>query len=121
MRTVTSSRGTMRRSFPCRLKGNVNSVRNDALSLLEQLSSKYPNNYLLKLEIASTLVTLRRSEEAFALHTNRLADAGSPTSFSCSGFCQQENAGRENIRRRLAPITAPATRYAPARAWDGRL
>src|SRR5215468_3836496 len=46
----------------------------DALSLLEQLSSKYPGNYLLKLEIASTLVTLKRSKEAFAVLESLLKD-----------------------------------------------
>ena len=36
----------------------------DALALLDQLSSKYPKSYLLKLERASALVTLNRLDEA---------------------------------------------------------
>ncbi len=38
----------------------------DGLQLLQQLTAKYPNSYLLKLEMASILVTLQRPEEAYA-------------------------------------------------------
>lgn len=37
----------------------------EALTLLQQLNSKYPASYLLKLETASTLVTLKKSKDAF--------------------------------------------------------
>jgi tetratricopeptide (TPR) repeat protein len=39
----------------------------EALTLLQQLTQKYPRSYLLKLETASTLVQLRRAEEAYAI------------------------------------------------------
>jgi tetratricopeptide (TPR) repeat protein len=47
---------------------------NDALAMLEQLSSKYPRSYLLKLERASTLVTLNRPDEAYAIFESLLKD-----------------------------------------------
>lgn len=47
---------------------------NDALAMLEQLNVKYPNNYLLKLETASMLVTLKRSEEAYTAFEGLLKD-----------------------------------------------
>lgn len=46
----------------------------DALVLLQQLSSKYPASYLLKLETASTLVTLKKTSEAFAAFETLLKD-----------------------------------------------
>ncbi len=46
----------------------------DALTTLQQLSSKYPASYLLKLETASTLVTLKQSKEAFAAFEDLLKD-----------------------------------------------
>ncbi|MDX2029817.1 MAG: tetratricopeptide repeat protein [Blastocatellia bacterium] len=46
----------------------------DGLKLLEQLSAKYPNSYLLKLETASMLVTLQRPAEAFAAFDALLKD-----------------------------------------------
>ncbi|MFN0108062.1 MAG: tetratricopeptide repeat protein [Blastocatellia bacterium] len=46
----------------------------DALALLQQLNAKYPASYLLKLETASTLVTLKKSKEAFAAFDALLKD-----------------------------------------------
>ncbi|MFN0084010.1 MAG: tetratricopeptide repeat protein [Blastocatellia bacterium] len=46
----------------------------EGLKLLEQLSAKYPNSYLLKLETASMLVTLKRPEEAYAAFEALLVD-----------------------------------------------
>ncbi len=46
----------------------------DALAILQQLSKKYPASYLLKLETASTLVTLKKSEEAYATFEGLLKD-----------------------------------------------
>lgn len=46
----------------------------EGLKLLEQLSAKYSNSYLLKLETASMLVTLQRPEEAYAAFDALLKD-----------------------------------------------
>ncbi|HEX9002458.1 MAG TPA: hypothetical protein VGB07_21305 [Blastocatellia bacterium] len=46
----------------------------DALALLQQLSAKYPASYLLKLETASTFVTLKKPKEAFAAFEDLLKD-----------------------------------------------
>ncbi len=46
----------------------------DALAILQQLTAKYPASYLLKLETASTFVTLKKSKEAFAAFEDLLKD-----------------------------------------------
>lgn len=46
----------------------------DALAILQQLNAKYPASYLLKLETASTLVTLKKTKEAFATFEDLLKD-----------------------------------------------
>src|SRR5262247_399226 len=46
----------------------------DALALLDQLSAKYPRSYLVKLERAYTLVSLKRSEDAYAAFEDLLKD-----------------------------------------------
>jgi len=47
---------------------------NDSLAILETLNAKYPASYLLKLETASTLVTLNRAGDAFTIFENLLKD-----------------------------------------------
>lgn len=49
----------------------------EALTLLEELSARYPRNYLLKLETASTLVEMRRAPEAYAIFEGLLKDSDS--------------------------------------------
>lgn len=44
------------------------------LATLQNLIGKYPRNYLLKLELASTLVTLARNDEAFRTFNELLND-----------------------------------------------
>ncbi len=46
----------------------------DALALLEQLSAKYPRSYLIKLEKAYTLVSLKRASDAYAAFEELLKD-----------------------------------------------
>src|SRR5215471_3407819 len=46
----------------------------DALALLDQLSSKYQRSYLIKLERAYTLVSLKRSDDAYAAFDDLLKD-----------------------------------------------
>src|SRR5499433_1346582 len=46
----------------------------DALALLDQLSAKYPRSYLVKLERAYTLVSLKRANDAYAAFEDLLKD-----------------------------------------------
>jgi tetratricopeptide (TPR) repeat protein len=48
----------------------------DSLAILDHLSEKYPRSYLVKLEKASTLVTLKRSEDAYQAFEDLLKDPG---------------------------------------------
>src|SRR5262245_48255618 len=80
-----------------------NEKRNDeALRLLEQLSSKYPRNYLLKLEIASTLVTLKRSEEAYAAFESLLKDPSTASVLDLVNYQYAEALARGKEYKRAA-------------------
>ena len=46
----------------------------DALATLDQLSAKYPRSYLIKLERAYTLVSLKRANDAYAAFEDLLKD-----------------------------------------------
>ena len=46
----------------------------EALALLQQLNGKYPASYLLRLETASTLVTLKKTKDAYAAFDALLKD-----------------------------------------------
>jgi tetratricopeptide (TPR) repeat protein len=46
----------------------------DTLDILEYLSAKYPRNYLVKLEKAYTLVTLKRTQDAYEAFENLLQE-----------------------------------------------
>ncbi len=74
----------------------------DALSLLEQLSSKYPKNYLLKLETASTLVTLRRSEEAYAAFESLQKDPSTASALDLVNYQYAEALARDKEYERAA-------------------
>jgi tetratricopeptide (TPR) repeat protein len=74
----------------------------DALSLLEHLSSKYPRNYLLKLEIASTLVTLKRSEEVYAPFENLLKDPSIASALDLVNYQYAEALARDKEYKRAA-------------------
>ncbi|MGH9833984.1 MAG: tetratricopeptide repeat protein [Blastocatellia bacterium] len=47
----------------------------DALAILKQLSDKYPRSYLIKLEKAYTLVSLKRAGDAYAAFEELLKDS----------------------------------------------
>ncbi len=74
----------------------------DALGLLEDLSSKYPGNYLLKLETASTLVTLKRSEEAYAIFESLLKDPVGTSSLDLINYQYAEALARDKEYKRAA-------------------
>ncbi len=46
----------------------------DSLAILQNLSAKYPRSYLLKLETASTLMSLKRPEDAYKTFEDLLKD-----------------------------------------------
>jgi len=79
----------------------------DALSLLEQLSSKYPNSYLLKLERASTLVTLNRSDEAYAVFESLLKDPSAASALDLINYQYAEALARnKDYKRAVASFIA---------------
>jgi len=88
----------------------------DAFSLLEHLSSKYPGNYLLKLEIASTLVTLKRSEEAYAAFESLLKDPSTVSARDLVNYQYAEALARDKEYKRAADrfIAAHQTQGADA-------
>ncbi|MDX2039818.1 MAG: tetratricopeptide repeat protein [Acidobacteriota bacterium] len=47
----------------------------DALAVLKHLNNKYPASYLLKLETATLLVTMKRQQEAYAAFESLLKDS----------------------------------------------
>ncbi len=77
---------------------------NDALSLLDQLSAKYPNNYLLKLETASTLVTLRRSNDAYAIFESLLKDPSTASAHDLINYQYAEALAHEKEYKRAAAV-----------------
>lgn len=80
-----------------------NEKRNDeALSQLEQLGAKYPNNYLLKLETASTLITLNRSEEAYAVFESLLKDPSTASALDLVNYQYAEALARDREYKRAA-------------------
>ncbi|HEY6400658.1 MAG TPA: tetratricopeptide repeat protein [Blastocatellia bacterium] len=74
----------------------------DALGLLKHLSSKYPSNYLLKLETASTLMTLNRSEEAYAIFEDLLKDPVVASSRDLINYQYAEALARDKKYKRAA-------------------
>src|SRR5262245_15593374 len=75
---------------------------NEALSMLEQLSSKYPNNYLLKLETASTLVTLNRSNDAYTRFESLLKDPSAAAALDLVNYQYAEALTHDKQYKRAA-------------------
>jgi tetratricopeptide (TPR) repeat protein len=75
---------------------------NDALTLLEQLSSKYPRSYLLKLERASTLMTLNRPDEAYAIFESLLKDPVAASALDLIHYQYAESLARNKEHKRAA-------------------
>jgi tetratricopeptide (TPR) repeat protein len=74
----------------------------DALALLEQLCSKYPRSYLLKLERASALVTLNRPDEAYAVFDDLLKDPVAASALDLVHFQYAEALARSKEHKRAA-------------------
>lgn len=79
----------------------------DALGLLEQLISKYPRSYLIKLERASALVTLNRPEEAYTAFDSLLKDPVAASALDLIHYQYAEALARnKEYRRAAAEFTA---------------
>jgi tetratricopeptide (TPR) repeat protein len=74
----------------------------DALALLDQLCSKYPRSYLLKLERASALVTLNRLDEAYAVFDGVLRDPVAASALDLIHYQYAEALARSKEHRRAA-------------------
>jgi len=74
----------------------------DALALLDQLSSKYPRSYLLKLERASALVTLNRPDEAYAVFDGLLKDPIAASALDMIHYQYAEALARSKEHKRAA-------------------
>jgi tetratricopeptide (TPR) repeat protein len=74
----------------------------EALALLDQLSSKYPRSYLLKLERASALMTLNRSDEAYAVFDGLLKDPVAAPALDLIHYQYAEALARNKEHRRAA-------------------
>jgi hypothetical protein len=74
----------------------------DALALLDQLCSKYPRSYLLKLERASALVTLNRLDEAYAVFDGVLKDPVAASALDLIHYQYAEALARSREHRRAA-------------------
>jgi tetratricopeptide (TPR) repeat protein len=75
---------------------------NEALALFEQLCSKYPRSYLLKLERASTLVTLNRHGEAYAVFESLLKDPVAASALDLIHYQYAEALARNKEYKRAA-------------------
>jgi tetratricopeptide (TPR) repeat protein len=75
---------------------------NDALTLLEELSSKYPRSYLLKLERASTLMTLNRPDEAYVIFESLLKDPVASSAIDLIHYQYAESLARNKEHKRAA-------------------
>ncbi|MBO0860300.1 MAG: DUF3808 domain-containing protein [Chloracidobacterium sp.] len=79
----------------------------DALALLDQLSSKYSRNYLLKLERASALVTLNRLDEAYTVFDCLLNDPAAASVRDLIHYQYAEAlAHNQKLKRAAAEFTA---------------
>ncbi|MGH9800558.1 MAG: tetratricopeptide repeat protein, partial [Blastocatellia bacterium] len=74
----------------------------DALAILQQLNGKYPASYLLKLETASTLVTLKKTKEAFAAFEDLLKDPAASPAIDLVHFQYAEALAENNEHKTAA-------------------
>jgi tetratricopeptide (TPR) repeat protein len=88
----------------------------DALALLQQLTAKYPRSYLLKLETASTLVTLNRAKDAYAAFEDLLKDPAAATAVDLVHyqFAEALAAGKEHKRAAEHFLAVPKANGADA-------
>jgi predicted Zn-dependent protease len=86
----------------------------EALALLQNLIARYPGSYLLKLETASTLVQLRRSDEAYKIFDDLLKGASTALAFDLIHYQYGEALATNNEHERAAEQFLLASRAANA-------
>ncbi|MGH9839516.1 MAG: tetratricopeptide repeat protein [Blastocatellia bacterium] len=88
----------------------------DALAILEALNKKYPRSYLLKLETASTLVTLDRASDAFAIFEDLLKDPAASAAIDLVHYQYAEALATNKEYRRAADhfLAVPQSKGAEA-------
>jgi tetratricopeptide (TPR) repeat protein len=83
----------------------------DALAMLDQLSSKYPRSYLLKLERASALMTLNRLDEAYAVFESLLKDPAAASARDLIHYQYAEALARNREHKRAAAEFAAVCKF----------
>lgn len=88
----------------------------DALAILQQLNAKYPRSYLLKLETASTLVTLNRPKDAYAAFEDLLKDPAAAVAEDLIHYQYAEalELGKEHARAAEHFLAVPKSKGADA-------
>jgi hypothetical protein len=88
----------------------------ESLALLKQLSEKYPRSYLLKLETASTQVSLKRTEDAYRTFEDLLNDPAAAEAIDLVHYQYAEALVLNKEYQRAADhfLAVPATRKADA-------
>lgn len=88
----------------------------DALTISQHLNAKYPNSYLLKLETASALVTLKRTKEAFAAFEELLKDPTAEPAIDLVHYQYAEALAQEKDYKLAAEhfLEVPKTKVAEA-------
>ncbi|MFN7944599.1 MAG: tetratricopeptide repeat protein [Blastocatellia bacterium] len=83
----------------------------DALKQLQNLSQRFPRNYLIRLETASTLSQLQRSAEAFAIYEELLksADAGKAVDLIHYQYAEALASGQQFERAAEQFLAVPKT------------
>jgi len=74
----------------------------DALALLDQLSAKYPRSYLIKLEKAYTLVSLKRANDAYAAFEELLKDPAAAAAVDLAHYQYAEALALNKEHKRAA-------------------
>ncbi|MFN8003684.1 MAG: hypothetical protein U0X75_22025 [Acidobacteriota bacterium] len=88
----------------------------DALAILETLSTKYPRSYLVKLEKAYTLVSLKRPQDAYAAFEDLLKDPAAEPAVDLVHyqFAEALAANKEYKRAAEQFVAVPQTKGADA-------
>lgn len=88
----------------------------EALAILQQLNAKYPRSYLLKLETASTLVTLNRTKDAYAAFEDLLKDPAAAVAVDLVHYQYAEalELGKEHARAAEHFLAVPKSKGADA-------
>ncbi len=88
----------------------------DSLKILENLSERFPRNYLIRLETATTLAQLRRSKEAYAIYEDLLKNSEGGRAEDLIHFQYAEALAADHEYERAAEHFQAVTRIQKAEA-----